>query len=160
MYFVEHQGADLLNEAIALRVSNESGVDANHLQSMLEASKHRQIIMAKTEKDEPLASLSFAKISKYTLRLLTADATYKLRPYEYNEGKILFVVDGFFRKNNFRISINLLMPQLRKYRLIVYVKNGKLKVLYNNNGAIRILKSSASQYETINTPELVATQSI
>tara|TARA_R100000656_G_C3955351_1_gene129072 strand:+ start:1414 stop:1887 length:474 start_codon:yes stop_codon:yes gene_type:complete len=156
MYFVEHQGADLLNEAIALRVMNGSGADANQLLNLHEASIRRQIIMVKTEKDEPLASLSFAKISKFTLKLLTENPDHKLQPYEYSEGKILYILDGFFRKNNFRISISLLMPQLRKYRLIVYVKNGKLKVLYNNNGAIRLLKSFASQHKRLHSPDLAA----
>lgn len=143
MYFVEHQGADLLNEAIALRVMNESGIDANHLRSMLEASKYRQIIIAKTEKDEPLASLTFAKISKYTLKLLAINPEHNLQPYEYSEGKILYVLDGFFRKNNFKRSISLLLPQLNKYRVIAYRKNGKLRLIYNNNGSIKIIKVPA-----------------
>lgn len=146
MYFVEHQGADLLNEAIALRVMNGSGADANQLQYLREASKHRQIIMAKTEKDEPLASIAFAKISKFTLKLLATNPEHKLQPYEYNEGKILCVLDGFFRKNSFKHSISLLMPQLKKYRLIIYIKNGKLKAFYNNNGAIKVLKLPSSQH--------------
>lgn len=147
MYFVEHQGADLLNEAIALRAMNDSGADANQLLNLLEASKRRQIIMVKTEKDEPLTSIAFAKISKFTLKLLIENPDHKLQPYEYNEGKILYILDGFFRKNNFKQSISLLIPQLKKYRLIAYVKNGKLKVLYNNNGSIRLLKSFVSQHE-------------
>jgi len=157
MYFVEHQGANLLNEAIALRVMNDSGADANQLLNLLEASKRRQIIMVKTEKDEPLASFAFAKISKFTLKLLTENPDHKLQSYEYNEGKILYILDGFFRKNNFKKSINLLIPQLKKYRLITYVKNGKLKVLYNNNGSIRLLKSFASQHERLHTQTLAAT---
>ncbi len=143
MYFVEHQGADLLNEAIALRVMNESGVDADHLRSLLEASKRKQIIIAKTEKDEPLASLTFAKISKFTLKLLAANAEHKLRPYEYNEGKILYVLDGFFRKNHFKKSMALLLPQLKKYRLIAYVKKGRLRIFYNHNGSIKACKLPA-----------------
>lgn len=150
MYFVEHQGADLLNEAIALRVMNESGVDANHLLSMLEASKHRQIIIAKTEKDEPLASLTFAIISKYTLRLLAANPEHNLHPYEYREGKILYVLDGFFRKNNFKKAMTLLLPQLKKYRLIAYVKNGRLRAFYNNNGSIKVVKLTPFSLKSTN----------
>ncbi len=122
MYFVEHYGADLLNEALALRVLNGAGVDADHLQKLLEASVHRQIIIAKSEKDEPLASIAFAKISKYTLRLLAENHTHVLNPYEYREGKILYVVDGFFQKNNFQKSLALLLQQLKKYRLIAPCK--------------------------------------
>jgi hypothetical protein len=140
MYFVEHQGADLLNEAVAFRVMNESGADTNELQYLLEASKRRQIIIAKTEKGEPLASLTFAKISKYTLRLLAANPEYKLRSYEYREGKILYVLDGFFRKNSFKKSMDVLIPQLRQCRLIAYVRRGKLKLFYNNNGAFKLAK--------------------
>ncbi|WP_158972644.1 hypothetical protein [Paraglaciecola sp. L3A3] len=144
MYFVEHQGADLLNEAIALRATNESGVDAYQLHCLWEASKHRQIIMVKTENCEPLASISFAKISKYTLKQLASNAEYKLRPYEYSEGKILYVLDGFFRKNNFRKSLALLIPQLKKYRLIAYVKKGRLRVFYNSVDFIKIVKLNES----------------
>lgn len=137
MYFVEHQGADLLNEVIALRVMGSSGIDATHLQCVLEASKRRQIVMGKTEKDEPLASLAFAKISKFTLNLLVENPEHKLRSHEYGEGRIIFVLDGFFRKNCFRVAIKLLLPQLKKYRLIAYVKRGRLRVFYNDSGSIR-----------------------
>jgi len=144
MYFVEQQGADLLNEAIALRVITESGVSTNQLQYLLEASKHRQIIIAKAENGEPLASFTFAKISKHTLRLLAINAEYKLRPYEYSEGKILYVLDGFFRNNNFRKSMTLLAPSLRQCRLIAYKKKDKLRVFYNNNGSFKLVKLPAS----------------
>ena len=140
MYFVEYQGADLLNEAVALRVMNESGADVNQLQYLLEASKRRQIIMAKTEKGEPLASLTFAKISKYTLRLLADNPEYKLRSYEYCEGKILYVLDGFFRKNCFKNSMDVLLPQLRQCRLIVYVRKGRLRLFYNNKGVLKVAR--------------------
>lgn len=143
MYFVENQGANLLNEAIALRVMNDSGADANQLHCLLEASKRRQIIMAKTENGEPLASLAFAKISKYTLGVLVANAEYKLRAYEYSEGKILFVLDGFFRKNHFKKSLTLLAPQLKRCRLIAYLRNGKLRVFYNKNGSMKTIKLRA-----------------
>ncbi|MBE8716323.1 hypothetical protein [Cellvibrio polysaccharolyticus] len=136
MYFVESQGADLLNEAIVLRVISGAGIDSQCLGSLLEASKHRQIMMIKTQKDEPLASLAFAKISKYTLRLFAANPVHKLQAYEYNEGKILYILDGFFRKGSFKNSLRLLLPQLKRYRLIAYVKNGKLKVFYNKGGCI------------------------
>lgn len=153
MYFVEHQGADLLNEVIALRVMNGSGVDANSLLNLLEASKRRQIFMVKTEKDEPLASIAFAKIAKFTLKLLAENPEHKLQPYEYNEGKILYIIDGFFKKNCFKQSVNLLIPKLNKYRLIVYVRNGKLKTLYNKNSSIKLLKSVDLQYKNISIPE-------
>ncbi len=155
MYFVEHQGADLLNEAIAVRVMNGSGVDAGSLLNLLEASKRRQIIIVKTEKDEPLASIAFAKISKFTLKLLAENPEHKLQPYEYNEGRILYVIDGFFRKNKFKQSMNLLIPRLNKYRLIAYVKNGKLKIFYNKNSSIRLLRSSELQHKSIPTLDQV-----
>jgi len=145
MYFVEHRGADLLNEVVALRVMNESGIDAAQLQHLLEASKHRQIIMAKAENGEPLASLAFAKISKYTLKLLDGNPDHKLRPYEYSEGKILYILDGFFRRNEFRKSLKLLLPQLKKYRLIAYVKRGKLRIIYNNKGTIMTCHLAAAE---------------
>jgi hypothetical protein len=147
MYFVENQGADLLNEVIALRVMAESGIDAPHLHCMLEASKCRQIIMVKTEKDEPLASLAFAKISKFTLNLLVKNPEHKLLSYEYSEGKILYVLDGFFRKNCFKVSINLLLPKLKRYRLIAYVNRGRLRVFYNNNGSISLLRLKVRSVE-------------
>ncbi|QEI10997.1 hypothetical protein [Cellvibrio japonicus] len=150
MYFVEHQGADLLNEAIVLRVTNESGADADQLHCLLEASKHRQIIIAKTENGEPLVSIAFAKISKYTLRLLAANPEYKLRPHEYREGKILYILDGFFRKNFFKKSLASLVPQLKKYRLIAYVKKGKLKFFCNNNGSIKLVRLPRSWLQSTN----------
>jgi len=137
MYIVEQRGADLLNQALALRVMNESGVDASHLERLFEASKHRQIILANTENGEPLASLGFAKISKYTLRLIAANPSHKLRPYEYHEGKILYVVDGFFKKNGFRKSLSVLSKELKKYRVIAYVRRDRLKIFYYNNGVLR-----------------------
>lgn len=140
MYFVEHQGADLLNEAIALRVMNDAGADANQLQALLEASKRRQIIMVKTEKDEPIASIAFAKISKFTFKLLIAKPEHKLQSYEYSEGKILYILDGFFRKKHFKKALLLLLPQVKRYRLIAYVKNGRLRFFYNNNGFFTRLK--------------------
>lgn len=157
MYFVEHQGADLLNEAIALRVMNESGADANQLQCLLEASKRRQILMAKTEKGEPLASITFAKISKYTLRLLATNPEYKLRPYEYSEGKILYILDGFFRKNNFKKSMDVLLPQLKQCRLIAYVRRGKLKFFYNDMGTIKAAKLPVLWLESPDNSRTVAT---
>lgn len=144
MYFVERQGADLLNDAIALRVMHGAGVDANHLRCLLEASKHRQIIIAKTEKDEPLASLAFAGISKYTLKLLAANPEQNLQPYEYREGKVLYVLDGFFRKNHFKKAMVSLLPQLKKYRLIAYTKKGRLRVFYNNRGTFKIINMPVS----------------
>jgi len=149
MYFVEQQGADLLNEAITLRVISESGIEADQLQFLLEASKHRQIVMAKTEKEELLASLAFAKISKYTLMQLAADSEYKLRPYEYREGKILYVLDGFFRKNSFKKSIALLLPQLKQYRIIAYIKNRRLKVFYKKNCSFQVVNIT---YPPISVP--------
>lgn len=157
MYFVEHQGADLLNEAVALRVMNGSGAEANQLLSLFEASKHRQIIVVKTEKDEPLASIVFAKISKFTLKLLAENPEHKLQPYEYNEGKILYIIDGFFRRNSLRQAMGLLIPKLNKYRLIVYVKNGKLKVIYNNNGVIRLQKIPTAKSGIIDNPTVLTT---
>lgn len=150
MYFVEHQGTDLLNEVIVLRAMDESGIDANHLQSLLETSKRRQIIIAKTEKDEPLASLAFAKISKYTLKLLITNPGHRLRPYEHNEGKILYVLDGFFRKKHFKNALALLLPQLKKYRLIAYVKNDRLRLFYNNKGSIKAVKLTPSLLKSTN----------
>lgn len=144
MYFVEHQGADLLNEAIALRVMNESGVDADKLSRLLEASKLRQVIMAKAENGEPFASLAYAKISKYTLKLIASNPDHRLRPYEYKEGKVLFILDGFFRKGCFKKSIALLESHLKKYRLIAYVNRGRLRVLYNNSGSMVRVKFPAS----------------
>jgi len=140
MYFVEHQGANLLNEAINLRVIDKSGADASQLLHLREASKHQQLIIVKTEKDEPLASIAFAKISKFTLRYISKNSEHKLLSYEYNEGKILFVLDGFFRSHYFKESFKLLLPKIKKYRLIAYVKRGKLRVFYNDSGAIRPVK--------------------
>lgn len=147
MYFVERQGEDLLNEAIALRVMNQSGANPNHLQFLLEASKHRQIVMAKAENGEPMASLTFAKISKYTLRLLASNTEHKLQPYEYHEGKILYVLDGFFKKNSFKKSVALLKSQLKKFRIIAYVKNDSLRIVYNNNGLVKFIKLSNMRIE-------------
>lgn len=158
MYFVEHQGADLLNEAIALRVMNGSGANVSQLLNLLETSKRRQIIMVKTEKDEPLASIAFAKISKFTLNLLIENPEHKLQPYEYNEGKILHIIDGFFKKHSFKQVVNLLTPTLRKYRLITYVKNGKLRVLYHRKGAFKLMKDTASQPD-VNDLTAVVSQS-
>lgn len=157
MYFVESQGADLLNEAIALRVMNESGADVSHLHYLLEASKHQQIIMAKTENGEPLASLAFAKISKYTLGLIAANPEHKLRPYEYCEGKILYVIDGFFKKNHFKKAIALLEHQLKQCRLIAYTKNNRLRVFYNNNGSVKAFKLPASWLISENISTIAAT---
>jgi hypothetical protein len=137
MFFVEGQGADLLNEALTLRAIDGAGVSADALPCLLEASKHRQIVMAKAENGELLASLACAKISKYALRVLAANPAHKLRPYEYCEGKILFVVDGFFRKNACRKALAVLAPQFARSRLIAFVRNGKLRVFYNHNGKAR-----------------------
>jgi hypothetical protein len=143
MYFVEKQGADLLNEAIALRVVNGSGVDSDHLLGLFEASKHRQILIAKTENGEPLATLAFARISKFTLRLLAGSPRHKLRPYEYGEGKILFVQDAFIRKHTVRKSLALLAPQLKRYRLIAFVRKERLRVFYNGNRSVRQIRLSS-----------------
>ena len=134
MFFVEGQGADLLNEALTLRAIGGAGVSADALPCLLEASKHRQIVMAKAENGELLASLACAKISKYTLRVLAANPEHKLKPFEYCEGKILFVLDGFFRKNSCRKALAVLAPQFARSRLIAFVRNGRLRVFYNRNG--------------------------
>lgn len=144
MYFPEHRGADLLNESITLRVMDECGVDAKHLCCLHEASKHRQIFMARTENGEPLASLAFAKISRHTLKILADNTDHQLRSYEYREGKILYIIDGFFRKNSFRRAMEILAPELQKYRLIAYVKKGQLRILYNREKSIRLLKFPAA----------------
>lgn len=143
MYFVEKQGADLLNEAIALRVMNESGVDSDLLRGLFEASKHRQILMAKTENGELLATLAFARISKFTLKLFADNPSHILRPYEFGEGKILFVQDGFFRKHTLRKSLALLAPQLKRYRLIAFVRKERLRVFYNGSHSVRPVKLSS-----------------
>jgi hypothetical protein len=143
MYFVEKQGADLLNEAIALRVMTESGVDSDLLRGLFEASKHRQILIAKTENGEPLATLAFARISKFTLKLLAGNTGHKLRPYEYGEGKILYVQDAFFRKHTVRKSLALLAPQLKRYRLIAFVRKERLRVFYNGSRSVRPIKLSS-----------------
>lgn len=143
MYFAEHRGADLLSEAIALRVIAESGIDAEHLQCLLEASRHRQVMIVKTEKNEPLASLTFARISKFTLNLLAKNPKHKLCSYEYCEGTIIYVLDAFFRRHAFRRSLALLVPQLKRSRIIAYVRKGRLRVLYNNRGSFKLIKLSA-----------------
>lgn len=153
MYFVESQGADLLNEAISLRVANEAGADANILRQLLEASRHRQIVMIKTENNEPLASVSFAKVSKYTLHVLAANPKHRLTPYEYNEGKIIYVLDGFFKKSCFKKSLTILAEEFKKCRIIAYEKRGRLKVFYNSNGSFKAVNlPTTCQFSTRSPP--------
>lgn len=139
MYFYEGQGADILNEAISLRVANVAGADSDALRQLLEASKHRQIAMIKAENGEPLASISFARISKYTLRILAKNPKHRLMPYEYNEGKIIYILDGFFKKHCFKDSRSKLADMFKSCRIVAYQKRGRLKVFYNNNGTFRTL---------------------
>jgi|SRR5690606_776362 len=149
MYFAENQGADLLNEATALRVMSESGADANQLRYLLEASKHRQILFVKKENGEPLASLAFARISRFTLQVLANNPEHQLLPYEYREGKILYVLDAFFRKHTLRQSLALLGPQLKRHRLIAFVRKGRLRAFYNRGGALRPLKLKACEPQSM-----------
>lgn len=149
MYFIEQQGADLLNEAIVLRVMDESGASTEVLQSLLEASKHRQVVIARAGNGEPLASLAFARISRYTLRMLAENAGHRLRAYEYREGRILYVLDGYFRKNCLRKALPLLAEQLGRHRLIAFVRNGRLRLYYNQRGRMRPVRLSASPAESL-----------
>lgn len=142
MYTVEQQGAELLNEAISLRVENGCGADSRTLLHLLEASKHRQIIIVKSEKGELLASIAYAKISKYTLKLILNEPEKSLYPYEYQEGKILFVLDYFFKKGHFRQSLALATPPLNRYRIISYVKKGRMRALYNRRGVFTSIKTN------------------
>ena len=140
MYFVEKQGAELLNEAIALRVMNDAGFDSDRLRCLFESSKLRQILFARTGNGEILATLAFARISKFTLRLIADCPKHILRPYEYGEGKILYVQDGFFGKHTVRKSLALLRPQLKRYRLIAFVRKNRLRVFYNGSRSVRPVK--------------------
>jgi hypothetical protein len=140
MYFVEKHGAELLNEAISLRVMNEAGFDSDRLRCLFEASKLRQILFARTGNGEILATLAFARISKFTLRLIADCPKHILRPYEYGEGKILYVQDGFFGKHTLRKSLALFRPQLKRYRLIAFVRKNRLRVFYNGSRSVRPVK--------------------
>lgn len=145
MYFVEGQGADLLNEAMSLRVANGAGAEAKALRQILEASKHRQIVMIKTDNNEPLASVSFAKVSRYTLRVLAGNPKHELLPYEYKEGKILYVLDGFFREKTFKALLPWLLVEFKRYRIIAYQRRGRLKAIYNDRGSLRPIGLFASK---------------
>jgi len=149
MYFVEKQGADLLNEAIQLRVINESGLDSDRLRGLFEASKLRQILFARTGNGEIMATVAFARISKFTLRLIADSPKHILRPYEYGEGKILFVQDGFFGKHTVKKSLAVLAPQLKRYRLIAFVRKERLRVFYNRGGSLRPVRLSATARENV-----------
>lgn len=137
MFFLEHQGADLLNDAIALRVRCGEPASAEVLGYLLEASKHRQIAFAKKRNGEPLAVIAFARISRYTLALLANNPGYKLKQYEFYEGKILYIVDGVFVKNSIRSSLLIFRDVFKNYRLVCFVRNGRLRVYYKNGSRIR-----------------------
>lgn len=137
MYFLESSGADLLKEAIAVRILESAGASADELSKLVATSARHQIYMVKAESGEPLGYIAAAKISKYTLNLLLNDPAYQLRPYELEEGKILYIVDAFFRKNRFKKSFPVLMDLLKRYRLVCFSKNGQLKLYYNNKFGAR-----------------------
>jgi hypothetical protein len=150
MYFIEQQGADLLSQAIALRTMEGEGATAEVLDNLLAISSRRQIYFGKAENSELLAYVAIAKISKYTLSHLAIDPLHRLRLYELTEGKLIYIMDGFFRRHQFRKALPIIKKILKRYRLICFRKSGRLKIYYRCGSKYKSVTSKIAHIHLAN----------
>jgi hemolysin-activating ACP:hemolysin acyltransferase len=129
MYFPDGQGDDPLRSAMLLRASQGLNATNDQISYLLATSARRQIYTLKSEKGEVIGYLSYALISKYTLRMLMDDPGLRLRLEELSEGRLLYVLDAAFAKQQFRSAVSMLAKRLRKSRVVCFSKGGKLRLL-------------------------------
>lgn len=146
MYFYDSKGADQLKAAIEIRASRDCGATPDELGNLLLACSKEQIQVIRTLKDEPLAYYSFAKISKYTLRLLVRGNKEKLLNYEMKEGKIFYLLDVVICKGKSRSALPHILNSLLQYRLIAFKKRG----------CIRLYRRSGDRFKRINKTHLLS----
>lgn len=129
MSFPDGQGDELLRSAMLLRASQGLSATNDQISYLLATSARRQIFTLKSEKGEVIGYLSYARISKYTLRMLLEDPGQRLKLDELSEGKLIYVLDAAFSKQQFRSAVSMLTQRLRKSRVVCFSKRGKLRLL-------------------------------
>ena len=139
MYLVEHDGADLLNEALELRVRLGIGVEPEQLRCLHIACRHRQAYVFKKTNGEPLASLAYALISKYTLNKLLKDTAYMLKPHEFKEGYILYLTDSIIAKGRLDEVMEDFNYRFRRYRLFAYVRDRRIRLYKREAGRLKYI---------------------
>jgi hypothetical protein len=129
MYFPDGKGEDLLKATMLFRAAEGLGATNDQISYLLATSARQQVHTFRSPKGELIGYLSYALISKYTLRMLLEDPGQRLKLEELSEGRLLYVLDAGLSKKQFRSAVSMLTEQLRKSRVVCFSKGGKLRLL-------------------------------
>lgn len=98
--------------------------------TLFEACKADAVSIFHSYTGDPVGYIASAKVSKYTLRMLSKRKTYRLgHSSEWNDGYILYLVDWFIAssyKEFVRFKVN---RYLEGVRLLCYYRKGELRLL-------------------------------
>lgn len=111
------------------RAGEGLGASNDQISYLLATSSRRQIYTFRSPKGEVIGYLSYARISKYTLRMLIEDPNQRLKLDELSEGRLLYVLDAAFARRQFRTAMTLMARRLRESRVVCFTKGGQLRLL-------------------------------
>lgn len=144
MYFDGKKFDNSLRQALMLRLECGLGIDSKGLDEFLSCQKFEKIHIFRNPKNAPIGYLLYGRISKYTLGLLNKYPEHLLKPYEYNEGRLFYLLDVCFLPDDRILGLKLLKEHLLKEKIIVSSRYNRLSLYRKNKGTfkkVRLIQS-------------------
>lgn len=137
MYFDEKIFDNSLRQALGLRLECGLGLDTQYLEKILSCQKFGQIHIFRNPKNAPIGYMLYAHISKYTLGVISSNPQHQLKAYEYDEGKLFYLLDVCFSLGDRVFGLQLLKERLLKERILTVTRRGSLSLYSRNQGTFK-----------------------
>ena len=128
MYFHEAEGDELLRSALTIRASQGLGISNKELIALIWCAAKGQLYLARSEKNELIGYMAYARITKYTMDMVAKSRDHTLRRPELNEGHIFLIVDLVTARDHSRQALSILKSAVKNRRLICGYRGGEFRL--------------------------------
>ncbi|GEM_PF-3386072 len=136
----KEQGEQLFLKALNLRLSNTGSINQAEFANIQKSCMQNKIHFIQNELKRDIGYICWADINKESFLNLTKFALPPQFSYEWDEGKILLLLDIYFPKNYpVRKILEALKTKFPKRRLVLFNKKGSVRVYKKwNNRYVRL----------------------
>lgn len=153
MYLNEANGDELLRSALLIRARNGSGVSNSELSYLIGCASKGQIFLVTSEKNELIGYIAYAKVTKFTLLMISRNAEMFLRREELSEGHLTVILDLTVSKDHALETLFKMKTMIKKNRIVAGHRNGKFRILKRGKYSH---KRVALQLQVSNSPNFMA----
>lgn len=140
-----------LQTALSIRKTHPAPLHPDSLSHFLIGDLKNTIHIIKDKAGQSIGYVLYALISKDSLEMISSELEPPKYSYEWEEGRIVMVVDTCFIAHRSIEAASQLRTFLKSFRLVCYIRNNYFKVLVKKFGIHRRAERIGKKWRIVTT---------